>query len=286
MKQNKDSSMDRRMFLKAAAASAFAVTMVPEKLLSRQFQADSLQVWSCGGLSEAFNIANKLYEEKVGVKITYTGAFAAALGKSLLGGATTEIFAGRVLKLTGKLRESNKMLYFRPLCFTEYVMITPKGNPAGIRTLEDLALPDTRVILPLGASPPGSDAVMGIIKKAGIEKAVLKNTIEKETCVIKMMPKIISGKGQVSIVEKRLTCMPAFAGQVEVIPIPETFFPPGPLTFTIGVMKDARDRALADHYVEFICSPEVQGIFGKMGFIPAYSDRGRLLVEKFGVKDV
>jgi len=283
--ESKSDGIGRRTFLKTAAASTVAATLVPGLLHAEKFQADSLQVWSCGGLSEAFNIANRNYEKKTGIKIAYTGAFAAALGKSLLGGAVTEVFAGRVLKLAKTLREKERMIYFRPLCFTEYVLITPLGNPAGIKSVEDLARPGVTVILPLGASPPGGDAVMGILKKAGIEKTVLKNAVEKETCVVKMMPEIIKGKGQASIVEKRLTRMAGFEGKVEVIPIPENLFPPGPLTFTIGVMKYAKDRALTDDYVNFICSQEAQAIFERQGFIPAISEKGKALIEKLGVKD-
>ncbi len=158
------------------------------------------------------------------------------------------------------------MIYVRPLCFTDRIG-HPKGNPAGIQSIEDLARPGLPVILPLGASPPGGDAVMGILKKARIEKAVLKNTVEKETCVIKTMPKIINGQGQASIVEKRLTRMADFEGRVEVIPIPETLFPPGPLTFTIGVIEICRGSCLADHYVDFICSREAQELFARQSFI-------------------
>jgi molybdate transport system substrate-binding protein len=282
---NKSDGVRRRTFLKAGIASVVAAALAPGVLLAGRFQADSLQVWSCGGLAEAFTEANGLYEEHSGVTINYTGAFAAALGKSLLGGAVTEVFAGRVLQLAKNLRADNKMLYFRPLCFTEYVLITPLGNPAGIRSVEDLARPGVRVILPLGASPPGGDAVMGILKKAGVDKAVLANTIEKESCVIKMLPKIIGGEGEASIVERRLTRMAGNAGKVEVIPIPEALFPPGPLVFTIGVMKYAKDRVLADDYVNFICSDEAQAIFERHGFIPAASEKGRTLIEKLGVKD-
>ncbi|MBP2634473.1 MAG: putative molybdenum transporter, solute-binding protein [Firmicutes bacterium] len=284
--EDKKDGVKRRTFLKAGIASVVAAALTPGLLYAGRFQSDSLQVWSCGGLSEAFNEVNNLYEQRNGIKINYTGAFAAALGKSLLGGAVTEVFAGRVLQLAKSLRTAEKMLYFKPLCFTEYVIITPLGNPAGIQTVQDLARPGVRVILPLGASPPGGDAVMGILKKAGIDGAVLKNMIEKESCVVKMMSKIISGEGAASIVERRLTCMERFAGQVEVFPIPEELFPPGPLIFTIGVMKYAKDRALADDYVNFICSDEGQAIFAKHGFIPAASEKGRILIEKLGVKDV
>ncbi|KMO86593.1 molybdenum ABC transporter substrate-binding protein [Megasphaera cerevisiae DSM 20462] len=283
----KKEPLTRRKFIKIAAASALGATLLPKFTLagSSPFHSDSLQVWSCGGLAEAFMEANALFEQQTDIQINYTGAFAGALGKSLLGGATTEIFAGRVLKLAKSLREAGKMMYFRPLCFTEYVIVTPPDNPAGIRSLQDLAVPGVRVILPLGASPPGGDAVAGILKKARIDQAVRRNMIEKESCVIKMMPKIARGKGDASIVERRLTCMPKFAQKVQVIPINEAFFPPGPLTFTIGVMKYAADRNMADQYIDFICSAEGQSIFQKHGFIPAISAKGKTLIEKLGVKD-
>ena len=127
---------------------------------------------------------------------------------------------------------------------------------------------------------------MGILKKAGIDKPVLANMVERETCVLKMMSKIISGTGAASIVERRVTCLDRFAGKVKVIPIDEAFFSPGPRTFTIGVMKYAQDRELADDFVNFICSDEAQAIFGKHGFIPANSEKGKILIEKLGVKDV
>lgn len=277
--------MERRTFLKSAMTSTVAAAAVPGLLHASGFQSNSLQVWSCGGLSEAFNAANSSYEKKTGIKIAYTGAFAAALGKSLLGSAETEVFAGRVLKLAKDLREAGKMVYFRPLCFTEYVLITPLGNPAGIKSVEDMSRPGVPVILPLGASPPGGDAIAGILKKAGVEDAVLKNMVSRATCVIKMMPEIIKGNGMASIVERRLTRLDEFEGKVDIISIPESLFPPGPLTFTIGVMKSAKDRALADDYVNFMCSDEAQAIFERRGFITAVSDKGRTLIENLGVKD-
>lgn len=283
----KDKIMNRRSFLKAALASTAVATILPKFAFagSSFFSADTLQVWSCGGLAEAFMEMNDIYEKKQGITINYTGAFAGALGKSLLGGAETEIFAGRVLQLAKNLRKAEKMVYFKPLCFTEYVIVTPPDNPAKIEKIDDLAKPGVRVILPLGASPPGSEAVVGILKKAKIEQEVKKNMIKQESCVIKMMPQIIAGKGDASIVERRLTCMDDYAGKVNVVPIDPQYFPPGPLTFTIGVMKFAKDRKLADDYVNFMCSEEAQSLFPKHGFIPASSDRGKALIEKLGVKD-
>ncbi len=281
--KTRDNSTSRRTFLKNALASTIGVAMTG--CTASAFSRDSLQVWSCGGLAEAMIPANSLFEKKTGVKIAYTGAFAAALGKSLLGSGRTEVFAGRVLDLAKKLREAGKMEYFKPLCFTSYVMVTPKGNPANILAIEDMAKPGVRVVLAPEASPPGGQAVQALLKKAGIQEAVTKNAIIQGSCVQRTMDDVISARGDVSIVELRITRMREFEGKLDIVPIPERFFPPGPLTFTVGVMKIARDRALADVYVDFITSAEGQAFFERQGFIPAISDKGRELVEKFGVKD-
>ena len=248
-------------------------------------QGDPLRVWSCGGLAEAFMPANANYEKKTGTQVAYTGAFAAALGKSLLGSATTDVFAGRVLGLAKKLRKAGKMAYFVPLCFTSYVVVTPKGNPAGIKGIEDLARDGVRVIQAPEASPPGGQAVTVLYKKAGILPQVHKNTIIAGTCVQRSLEELIQGKGDAAVVELRLTRMPLFKDKAEIIPIPAKFFPPPPLTFTVGVMNSAADRDKADRFVRYITSPEGQAYFEQIGFIPAISPKGQELVKKLGVHD-
>ncbi len=46
-----------------------------------------------------------------------------------------------------------------------------------------------------------------------------------------------------------------YGGRTEVaIPIPEEYFPPPPLVFTIGVMEGQPGTGgLTDHYLDFIC---------------------------------
>jgi molybdate transport system substrate-binding protein len=287
MKENKkENQLSRRAFLTTAATAAVA-TAIPVALSAKEnFSENTLQVWSCGGLAEAFIPANKRFKEKTGVEIAYTGAFAAALGKSLMGSATTEVFAGRVLDLAKKLRGAEKMVSFKPLCFTSYVLVTPKGNPADITGIQDITKPGVKVILSPEASPPGGQAVMGLLKKAGVADGAMKNCVIKSSCVQRAMKDLISGKGDVSVVEKRLTRMEMFKGKSEIIPIPGKFFPPPPLTFTIGMMRDTRDPELAAYYIDYIRSEEGQAFFEAAGFTPAISEEGRKLTEKLGVKDV
>ena len=251
-----------------------------------QATGEVLQVWSCGGLAEAILPANADFEAQKGVKVVYTGAFAAALGKSLLGSATTDVFAGRVLDLAKKLRVEGKMSWFKPLCFTQYVVVTPKGNPANVRSVADLARPGVRVVLAPEASPPGGAAALKILEKAGILEAAKKNAVVMGSCVQRTMDDIIAGRGDASIVELRLTRLPAFAGRMDVVAIDAGLFPPPPMTFTVGVMASAKNRPLAEAYTASLLSPAGQAHFERMGFVPALSDKGQQLVEKYGVKDV
>jgi molybdate transport system substrate-binding protein len=276
----------RRGFVRAALAGAAAAALPTGDARAAAFATDALQVWSCGGLSEGFAELNEAYRRRTGVRIDYTGAFAAALGKSLLGGARTDVFAGRVLDLARKLREAGTMAYFRPLCFTRYVLVTPRGNPARVRGIEDLARPGVRVVLALDASPPGGQAVQAILKNAGIAEAALRNAVVRGSCVQRTAAQLAGGEGDASVVELRIARRPELAARLEVLPIPEALFPPGPLTFTIGPMTAARDRPLADDYVAFATSPEGQAFLERAGFVPAGSDEGRALVERLGVKDV
>ena len=193
--------LNRRAFLTTAAGAAAGAAMPATLSAASSFRQNSLQVWACGGLAEAFIPANRRFKAKTGIDIAFTGAFAAALGKSLLGSATTEIFAGRVLALARKLRKADKMVFFKPLCFTSYVLVTPKGNPAGISGIQDLAKPGVRVILAPTASPPGGEAVAGLLKKAGVLDQAMKNAVIKGSCVQRTMEDLIKGKADVSIVE-------------------------------------------------------------------------------------
>jgi molybdate transport system substrate-binding protein len=276
--------MKRRRFLQAAGLSVTGALAVPALAASR-FSGERLQVWSCGGLAEAFLPANEAFEAATGGHVDYTGAFAAALGKSLLGSARTEVFAPRVLALARKLREEGKMLHFSPLCFTRYVLITPRGNPAGITGIEDLAREGVRVVLSPGASPPGGGATLAILEAAGVLEAARRNAIRQGDCVQRDAARIVAGDGDVAVVEQRITRLPEVVDQVEILPIPAELVPAKPLTFVIGVMRWARHRELAEAFVEFITSADGQAHFAAAGFIPAISEEGQQLVERHGVHD-
>lgn len=278
--------VNRRSFLKGAALTGLGSVISGEAHATENEKI--LHVWSCGGLAEAMHPAHLSYEAAHGIHIAYTGAFAGALGKPLLAGTSeTDVFCGRVLMLAKNLRKAGRMVSFRPLCFTSYVIAVARGNPKGIRSLEDLTKENVRVAMAPKASPPGGDAVMGILKKANLVKPVLDRVLDTDaSCVQRTIMDVCTGKADCMIVERRITRMPRYADSLDLVEIPEELFPAGPLTFTVGLMKSAGDVPLAQSYINWITRAEGQAFFEKAGFIPAISEKGKELIAKLGVHDV
>lgn len=99
--------ISRRQFIGGALALA-AASAVPSFIRGayKPTHSDSLQVWTCGGLSEAFLDLNQVYTMHTGHNIQYTGAFAGAIGKSLLAEKSrTEVFGARGLDLAKNMRK-------------------------------------------------------------------------------------------------------------------------------------------------------------------------------------
>ena len=113
-----------------------------------------------------------------------------------MGSATTEVFAGRVLDLARKLREAGKMVCFKPLYFTRYALVTPKGNPAGISGIQDMAKPGIRIVLVPQASPPGGEAVGGLLKKAGVLEQAMQNAVIQGSCVQRTLEDPVDAVGR------------------------------------------------------------------------------------------
>lgn len=274
----------RRGFLKGIAAGILAGAAMPARAST---QTAPLVVWTCGGLAEGMMPANKEFYTETGINIAYTGARAGALGKSLLdGNGYTDVFCGRQLDLAKKLREKGKMEYFKPFCFTSYVIVVPRGNPYKIQSLEDLAKPGIPVAMSPLASSPGGQAVTNLIKNANLFEPIMANVLDPEaTCVLRTVPQVCEGKAAGMIVERRIPCMPLFGPYLEIVEIPDKFFPKGPLTFTSGVMTNSTNKDAANKFVNWLITPQGEQHLEDAGFISAYSPKGQELCERLGVKD-
>lgn len=103
----KDSkNCDRRSFLKTAVTSIAGVSLMGCEAQGAPNKGSSLQVWSCGGLAEAFMPANELYENNLtttqqGIKVHKSAdpAIIVAMQRLHNKGLVTEIDGGYLTDL-------------------------------------------------------------------------------------------------------------------------------------------------------------------------------------------
>lgn len=81
------------------------------------------------------------------------------------------------------------------------VIITPKGNPAGVRSLEDLANEGVELLIPDTDASALGKAIHEVFQNAGLTAAIEKNILSSLETPPKVLIAIAMGQGNAGIVE-------------------------------------------------------------------------------------
>jgi len=141
-------------------------------------------------------------------------------------------------------------------------IITPKGNPANIKGIEDFARPGLRV----GLGNPRACAI-GIwhektFKKAGIWDKVQANATMSAKCIPELGNATQHKAIDATIVWTTTAVL--YLRDVEIIPIEHQYR--GIIRLPLGVLKFARYREEAQKLMDFILSEEGRAIFHKHAY--------------------
>jgi molybdate transport system substrate-binding protein len=223
-------------------------------------QPHSIMVYCGAGMREPMEDIAALYEERYGVQVNYNFAGSANLlsqmeltkmGDVYMPGATYYFDAARE---KGFVSEERRVAYHVPL------IAVPKGNPAAITCLADLATPGVGVEL----GDPDACAIGKLsnkmLEKNGIKEAVSANVQARSATVNELIVHISMGVADAAIIwedlyeDERMDAIgiPKEQNIVKVVPI-------GALTFSEHP-QDALD------FVEMVSSKEGKAIFEDHGF--------------------
>jgi sulfate/thiosulfate transport system substrate-binding protein len=167
-------------------------------------------------------------------------------------------------------------------------LVVRKGNPKGIRTWDDLVKPGVQVITPNPFSSGGARwNVMGAYgaqieqgRTAGEATAYLsrlfKNVPVQDKSAREALQTFVGGKGDVMIAYENEAIAAQQAGQPVDYVVPEqTILIENP----IAVLTKSRHQTQARAFVDFLRSPQGQGIFAEKGYRPV--SPGTAGAEKF-----
>jgi molybdate transport system substrate-binding protein len=216
-----------------------------------------LHVYAAASLTEAFGeIAKEFEVMHPDTDVVLNLAGSQALRIQIEGGAPADVFAsadGEAMQALGALVEPPAVFARNAL-----VVVVPKGNPAGLKSLADL--PDApRIVLAAPEVPAGRYARKAL-DAAGLRAAVEAKVVSNELNVRLVLSRVASGEADAGVVYR--TDATAAADKVDVLPIPAEFqvvaeYPIAPLK---GRGEAARD------FVEFVTGDAGRRVLAAHGF--------------------
>lgn len=151
----------------------------------------------------------------------------------------------------------------------QLAVAAPKGNPAGIETLDDLASPGLGFVwageeVPLGAYSREALEALSETYGEDFPQQVEANVISEETNAEAVAAKVELGEADAAIVWETDALRLESLGAI-IIPIPDAYQPE--VSFFAAALRGADHPDLAHDFVSFLVSAEAQAILIDYGFI-------------------
>ena len=150
-----------------------------------------MTVFAAASLTEVF--------QAMAPKMTYNFAGSDQLAFQIQQGAPADVFASANIRYPDQLFTQG--LVTKPAIFTynNVVVITPKSNPAGITSIQDITKPGVKLVMADPAVPVGSYA-RTVFRNLGISTAALANVVSNENDVKAVVAKVALGEADAGIV--------------------------------------------------------------------------------------
>ncbi|HET9707758.1 MAG TPA: molybdate ABC transporter substrate-binding protein [Gemmatimonadales bacterium] len=237
-------------------------------------QPQHLSVYAAASLSDAFNeIADSLERRDPELKVDFNFAGSQVLELQLGQGAAADVFASADERWMQIARDSG-FIEGTPQTFArnQLVVIVPRGNPARIGKLQDLARSGVKLVLAADAVPAGRyarEAIFRLAWSAGyppdFSRRVLANVVSYEENVRSVASKVQLGEADAGFVYVS-DVTPAVARQVRRFDLPDTANVIA--TYPIAVVRHATNSAAARAFIDFVLSPSGQAVLSKNRFLP------------------
>jgi molybdate transport system substrate-binding protein len=258
------------------ALLAFGLTLAmrgsPRAAEAPRIQGE-LTIFTAASLTDAFKeMAAEIEKANPGTKLTFNFAGSPTLRTQLAQGARADVFASAdEPNMTGA--EKDETISGQPQIFARnlLVVVVPAKNTAGIQTLQDLAKPNSKLVLTNKEVPVGNYTRQALEKLsqnpafgADFSKRVLANLVSEETNVRQVAAKVQLGEADAGIIYST-DVTPVLRDAVRVIQIPPEFNVIA--KYPIAVVKGAQNEAGARAFIAFVLSPAGQTILVRHGFL-------------------
>ncbi|MEN6327164.1 MAG: molybdate ABC transporter substrate-binding protein [Syntrophomonas sp.] len=226
-----------------------------------KYQGQSLLVHSGAGLSKAMDEMGQVFEQKYGAKINFNYAGCAQLLSQMEINKKGDVFVGgslndmEIAKQKGFADKYVEVVYHIP------AIAVPKGNPAKITGLADLAKPGVKLVL--GDEKTNAIGKKGakIFAKNNLQAGIAKNVVARDATVNEIVTHIAMKQGDAGLIwedngfeakDIELISIPKEQNVIDKVPV--------------CVLSFTEKAELAQAFADFISSDEGKAIFINHGF--------------------
>jgi len=234
-----------------------------------------LVVFAAASLADAFERMGAAFAAgEPGVRVTLSVAGSQQLAQQLNSGAPADIFASanplqmQAVVDGGRIAAGEVQLFAN----NRLVVVLPADNPAGIDSLQDLALPGLKLILADAAVPAGQYSLDFLAKASALPEytavyspTVLANVVSYEDNVRAVLAKVQLGEADAGIVYVS-DVVGAVRDSVRRLAIPDSLNVVA--SYPIAPVGDSLQPDLAARFVAFVLGPEGQAILADEGLLP------------------
>jgi molybdate transport system substrate-binding protein len=246
--------MRNRPLLLLAALALLAGATAVAGASARPTAPPPLTIYAAASLTEAFRAFDGAQ--------TYSFAGSNALETQIRNGAPADLFASAALLNTQRLFRAG--IVEKPVTFTanRLVLIVPRSNPAGIRSVYDLRRKPVKLVVAAPAVPVGG-YTLTVLRRLGLS-SVLGKVVSRESDVKAVTGKVALGQADAGFVY--VTDARPVRDRVTAIRIPSVAQPR--VRYEIAVVTRSTHRAAARAWIEAIRSARGQAALRKAGFLP------------------
>ncbi len=234
------------------AALVLGLALVATALAAPHRTAAQIRVLAAASLTNVFPQIDST------PKFSFAGSD--ALSGQIKLGAPADVFASANMSLPNALYAQG--LVEKPVAFTtnKLVLVVPKSNPAGIKTVFDLRRKGIKLLIGAPTVPVGA-YTRTILRNLALT-SVLSNVVSQETDVRSILSKIALNEADAGFVY--ITDAKTAADKVNVITLPAWAQPP--IRYGIAVIKSTQSRADAVAFINKVLAKAGQAKLRTAGF--------------------
>jgi molybdate transport system substrate-binding protein len=217
-----------------------------------------IKVFAAASLTAAFTeLGAQFTAANGGTRVSFNFAGSQALATQIQQGAPADVFASADVPNIDKVGR----LVGDPQVFAGNLLqiVVEKGNPKGVKGLDDLAGSDLKVVLAAEEVPAGKYAKQ-ILDRAGVSV----RPVSREDNVKAVVTKVSLGEADAGIVY--VTDVTAGGDQVEGVDIPEEQNVVA--TYPIATVKASKAQDKAQAFMDLVRSDLGQQVLENHGFLP------------------